>query len=184
MILGKRLRFRAIEKADLSLMVKWRNEYEVNRYFYEHEPLSLVMQEKWFERYLNSISNEKVWIVDEIDTSNPIGSVSIYHIDWRSRRCEWGRLYLVGDFRGKGYGKEIEKMIYTYVFEHLNMNKLECEVYSDNVNVIELHKKMGSRVEGELVNHVYREGRYKNVTRMAILYDEYIGLKNSGLYEL
>lgn len=183
MIIGKNLIFRAIERDDLKQIVEWRNLNDVNKYFFEHEPLSLSMQEIWFNKYLNNINNEKVWIVQEVESIKSIGTVGVYNIDYRSRNCEWGRLFLVGDFRGKGYGKEIEKMVYRYVFEHLNMNKLMCEVYSDNVNVVEMHKKFGSKIEGILKQHIYRDGNYKDVTIMSILREDYLLNKQNGLYD-
>jgi UDP-4-amino-4,6-dideoxy-N-acetyl-beta-L-altrosamine N-acetyltransferase len=184
MLIGKNLGFRAIEKSDLKMIVDWRNMKDVYSFFYEYEPLSLPMQERWFEKYLNNISNEKVFIVKEISSGNDIGCVGFYNIDNRSRKCEWGRLFLVGDHRGKGYGKEIEKMSYRYVFDHLNMNKLSCEVFESNKKVIEMHLSFGSEIEGVLKSHIYKDGAYIDVVRMAILKDKYLELKKSGVYDI
>lgn len=181
-IIGKNIIFRAIEEKDLPLMVQWRNNPDVNYYFYEHEPLSMPMQKKWFDNYLQHINTDKIFIIDEIASGNTIGMVSIYHIDWRNRKAEWGRLMLVGDIRGKGYGKEIEIMIYTYVFEHLNLNKLCCEVYAFNDKVVSTHEKMGSKIEGILRKHIFRHGEYQDIVVMGILREDYLALKAQGSY--
>jgi RimJ/RimL family protein N-acetyltransferase len=185
-----------------------RNQPDVYQYFYEYEPLSLETQEAWFKNFIadksSRGSNQTVFMIrartgKEFDPLNPkpgifrqigdlnervvtIGSVSVYNIDRRSRKAEWGKLFLVGDVRGKGYGKEIEAFIYRYAFEHLNLHKLYCEVYSENESVIRLHERMGSRVDGVLREHVYNRGKYKDVTCMSITEDEYWSLKEAGKY--
>jgi RimJ/RimL family protein N-acetyltransferase len=114
-----------------------------------------------------------MWIVETLVDRIPLGTVSIYNIDLRSSKAEWGRLYLVGDVRGKGYGKEISSLIYDYCFNHLNLNKLSCEVFANNTNVVELHKKAGNKVEGILRQHIYRFGKYHDIVRMSMLREDW-----------
>lgn len=182
-IITKNLILRAVEEKDLPLMVEWRNDPEINYYFYEYEPLSLSMQKLWFENYLKNIQTDKIFIIDEKLERKTIGMVSIYHIDWRNKKAEWGRLIILKEFQGRGYGKEIEKEIYKYSFEHLNLNKLSCEVYAFNEKVVKAHEKMGSKIEGLLRQHVYRHGKYQDVYVMSILRDEYFELKSQGFYD-
>ena len=172
MLVSQTIQLRAIEEEDLLQIVQWRNLPEVNAYFYEFEPLSLTMQERWFSKFLGS--TDKMWIVETIDEKKLLGTVSIYNIDMRSRKAEWGRLYLVGDVRSKGYGKEVSQLIYDYCFNHLNLNKLSCEVFADNVSVVEMHKKVGNKVEGTLRQHVYRFGKYQDIVRLSILKEEWL----------
>jgi len=183
MIQGKNIYFRAIEESDFEFIVKARNLEDVNKYFYEHEPLSIRMQKNWYENYLKNTSHDKLFVICDND-HNPIGTVGIYHIDWRSRKAEWGRLFLVGDIRGKGYGSELEKLVYDYVFNHLNLNKLYCEVFTDNEKVVNMHLKFGNIIEGTFKQHVYRFGEYKDVVRMCILRDTYYEFLKKGIYEL
>ena len=104
MIVGKRIQLRAIEHEDLPLMVKWRNDPEVYQYFYEHEPLSLVMQKAWFEKFLQE-PDERLWVVETIETHEAIGTVGLVRIDWRNHKAEWGRLLIYPDeYRHGGYG--------------------------------------------------------------------------------
>ena len=182
-IITKKLILRAVEEKDLPLMAQWRNDPEINYYFYEYEPLSLALQKLWFENYLKHIQNDKIFIIDEKLERKTIGMVSIYHIDWRNKKAEWGRIILSKEFQGRGYGKEILKEIYKYSFEHLNLNKLSCEVYVFNEKAVKLYEKMGSKVEGLLRQHVYRHGKYQDVYVMSILKDEYFELKSKGFYD-
>ena len=182
-LISKNLIFRAIEEKDLPLMVKWRNDPENNYYFYEHEPLSMPMQKIWFEKYLKNINTDKIFIIDEKVSEQTIGMVSVYHIDWRNRKAEWGRVLITPPFRNKGYGKEIDAVIQVYCFEELNLNKLYREVFCFNKRAITLYEKMGSKIEGILRQHVYRHGKYQDVVVMSILKEDYLALKEKGFYE-
>ena len=174
MIVGKRIQLRAIEYEDLPLMVKWRNDPEVYQYFYEHEPLSLVMQRTWFEKYLTR-SDEKFWIVETRDTHEAIGTVGLLHLDWRNRKGEWGRLLIYPDqYRHGGYGSEIESLILRYFFDHLNMNRLQGEVFLDNESVWQLHQRFGFRQEGLFRQYIFKNGQYKDVVYIAMLYEDYL----------
>lgn len=173
MIVGKRIRLRAIEYKDISLMVQWRNDPAVYEHFYEQEPLSLVMQRRWFEKFLEK-RDEKLWIIEAIETGEAIGTVGLVHIDWRSRKLEWGRLLIYPEeYRHGGYGSEVESLVLRYVFDHLNMNRLYCEVFARNPNVIALHKKFGFIQEGMFKQHIFKDGVYQDVIYLAMLREGY-----------
>jgi UDP-4-amino-4,6-dideoxy-N-acetyl-beta-L-altrosamine N-acetyltransferase len=184
MIVGKRVQLRAIEVEDLPLLVKWRNDPEIYQYFYEQEPLSLVMQSAWFEKLLQR-SDERLWIIEarETDDQKPghpshgvaIGTVGLVHIDWRNRKAEWGRFLIYPDeYRHGGYGSEVESLILRYCFDHMNINRLQCEVFSENEAVIALHKKFGFQQEGLFREYVFKDGRYRSVAYLALLRQEYL----------
>jgi diamine N-acetyltransferase len=173
MIVGERIRLRAIEYEDLPMLVEWRNNPQVNRFFFEHEPLSLVMQREWFERSLQR-KDEKFWIVETIDEAEPIGTVALVNIDWRNRKAEVGRVLIYPqEYRGSGYGIELMSLVLKFGFEHLNLNRLYCEVFADNRAALALYGRMGFREEGQFRKHIYRDGHYEDVIYLACLRDDY-----------
>lgn len=179
MIVGKRVQLRAVEVEDLPLLVKWRNDPDIYRYFYEQEPLSLVMQKAWFEKLLAK-SDERLWVIEArpTETDEPgtaIGTVGLVHIDWRNRKAEWGRFLIYPDeYRHGGYGSEVESLILRYFFDHMNMNRLQCEVLAENENVIAMHKKFGFQQEGLFREYVFKNGRYRSVVYLALLRQDYL----------
>ncbi|MDI6787718.1 MAG: UDP-4-amino-4,6-dideoxy-N-acetyl-beta-L-altrosamine N-acetyltransferase [Planctomycetota bacterium] len=180
MLVGKRIRLRAVEEKDLPKIVEWRNKPEIYQYFYEYEPLSNAQQKIWFEKFLKNES-EKYFII-ETTAGKAIGTVGLTHIDWRNRKCEWGR-FLIGEkkHQGKGYGKEAVALILKYVFEHLNMHKLYCDLFASNQKVISLYKSSGFEIEGTLRKHVFKNGDYQDVVMMGMLKEEYIKNRKSIL---
>ena len=181
MLSGRHVRLRAIEEADIPLMARWRSEPDVYDFFYEYEPLSIVQQKEWFEAQRRNRS-EKNFIVS-LHNGQAIGTISIYHIDGRNRKAEWGR-FLIGDPRYIGMGAEVEYLILQYAFEHLNLNRLYCEVLCSNPAVIRQHEKFGFKVEGTLRNQVFKRGRYEDAVMMSLLADEYHAVSDDGVYKL
>lgn len=180
MLSSKRIKLRAIFESDLSLMAEWRSDPAVYEYFYEYLPISHRQQKNWYEKQLGD-SSELNFIVARVSDNSPIGTVSIYHIDRRNRKAEWGRL-IIGDpeMRSGGFGAEIETLVLQYCFEHLNLHKLYCEVLLENTNVVSLHKRFGFVEDGILREHAFKGGKYVDVVALSMLETEYFESKKIG----
>jgi len=174
------LSFRRILEQDLEKIAEWRMSPEVTKYMYTNPKITMKDQLQWFERIS---TDEKVsyWLI--VFGGVEIGVINLYDIDLQNRRCFWA--YYIGDnsVRGKGLGRGIECNIYDHVFFKLALNKLSCEVLSFNQKVVDIHKHFGSKVEGLLRQHIYKEGKFLDVVRMAILKEEWKEMKNSFEYE-
>lgn len=184
MLLGKRIRLRAIEQEDLEKMAEWRNQPETYEYFYEYFPLSKASQQMWYENLLRK-TDDLMFVISTL-AGKAIGTVAVLNINWRNRNAEWGR-FLIGekDYMAKGYGIEAELLILEYVFEHLNLNRLYGEVLVDNTRVRSLHKKCGFQEEGLLRQHIYKQGKYCDVIIVGMLKEDYFSHKHirDGLWE-
>lgn len=77
----------------------------------------------------------------------------------------------------------IEWNLYDYVFDVLGMNKLEGEIFSFNKNVLRIHQMCGSNIEGELREHIFKNGNYYDVTVTGILKEEWQKIKSQYDYE-
>jgi len=173
MLVGKRVVLRAIEYDDLPLMVTWRNDPAIYKHFFEHEPLSLVMQKRWFEEFLNKPS-EKLWVIHHVADDVAIGTMGLVGIDWRNRKGELARILIYpAKYRRSEYCSEAEALVIRYFFDTLNMHRLEGELYVENEAMLALHKKFGFRVECIFEDYVFKDGRYRDVTYIAMLRKDY-----------
>jgi len=180
MIVGKNIRLRAIEREDLGLLQAWRNDPDVYRYFFEREPLSMAMQNRWFDRYLQSES-ERIWIIEPLTTPVAVGTIGYARMDRRNCRCEVGRLLVYSpEYRGKGLATEAQYLVCSYLFGHCNMHKLYCEIFADNHASIGVYKKLGFQQEGILRQHVFRDGVYEDVLVMSLLRDEFRAMEGGS----
>ncbi len=169
-----KLLFRKVTEKDAEKILSWRTKPDVTKYMYTDLNISKEEQLDWI-RKINSDDTVKYWVVN-VD-GDDVGLVYLYDIDFRNKKASWG--YYVGEenARGKGIGKNIELNILSYVFDVLRLNKLCCEVFADNENVIKAHEKLGSKIEGIRRKHIMKNGQYRDIVEMAILSDEWENMK-------
>jgi RimJ/RimL family protein N-acetyltransferase len=60
-----------------------------------------------------------------------------------------------------------------YGFNQLNLNKIWCEVYSNNSS-IHLYRKIGFQDEGLLKQQVFKDGNYLDSHLLGMLRSEYM----------
>lgn len=176
MLSDKTIRLRAIEEKDLEWIAIARSDPQMCQYFCEYAPISLRQQTKWYEAQLNN-KNEFNWVITSA-AGEAIGTISIYDIDGRNRKAEWGRFCIFNQsYRGQGVGRAALGLVIQYAFEHLNLHKLYCDVLSDNSAAIALYKSMGFSEEGLLRDHIFKFGRYKDLLRLFLLESSYFAQK-------
>ena len=101
---SERLLFREIRASDAEVIVRWRSNPEIYRYYISPNPVTLRSHLEWYEGlYLNDLTRID-YIVTEKESMTPIGVTGISRLIDKS--CEIG--YTIGEasFQGKGYGTE------------------------------------------------------------------------------
>ena len=114
-----------------------------------------------------------------IEYKKPIGVASLTGINKTLNNCYFG--FYLGDTASKrvGIGAKVEYALLNYVFETLKLNKLRCEVFDFNNQVIRLHEKFGFRREAFYREHCYKNGSFQNVIGLALLKSEWKMIKNN-----
>ena len=173
MLVGKGVRLRRIEEADLARMVEWWNRPDVWENFLYKFPLSHGGQVIWFK---NLFQNQRCLflIIETIDTRQPVGTIGLDSIDHVNQTAECGNLMIGNnESKGMGFAREATLLLLTYGFYRLNLNRIFLNVLADNVRAIELYKNCGFREEGKLRQAFFDQGAFKDILVMAILRDEY-----------
>lgn len=177
MIYSKRLQLRFVEDKDSELIIRLRNEKKIKQYFYNDDPIASYIHQAFIEKVRKS--GDKYFAIEIIEDGSVIGFMGLYHIDYVNRKAEYGRLILDPQFRGKKYGDEAEMLIHSYAFDTLNLEKVYCEVLSNNEKVIKQHERNGYKITGMFKNHIYKYGKYHDVVWMEILKNEFDEIKNT-----
>ena len=164
-----------IQEEDLELIRTWRNSEEVNKYMYTELNLTPEDQIRWFEKIKQDTTSE-YWVIKYNNVS--LGLANITNINYNFNSCDWA--FYLGDtsVRGMGIGSKVEYNIITYVFNKLKLNKLNCEVFTFNENVIKMHETFGFRREAYYRQHCYKNGKYHDVVRLGLLNEEWNLIKN------
>lgn len=142
---GKNIRLREIQKSDLPLIRKWRNQ---NREWFDtQDVITAIMQEKWYERYLKDDSD--ILFIIETEDKTPIGTYGFKHIDYITKKAEGGNLILGNEkFAGQGMGAEIVKISMIYAFTVLKLHEIYATQLATNNRAIITHAKAGWRIVG------------------------------------
>jgi RimJ/RimL family protein N-acetyltransferase len=166
-ILGEKIRLRAIEREDIPTFVRWFNDPEVRRYLEMYLPMSKTKEEQWFEAYLKDDSHQLFGI--ETDEGFLIGNVGLHSIDWRNRSAVLGIVIAEKEYWGRGYGSDAIITLLRFVFGEMNLHRVHLSVYDFDERAIACYEKCGFRHEGRAREAMYRDGSYHDSLYMAIL---------------
>jgi UDP-4-amino-4,6-dideoxy-N-acetyl-beta-L-altrosamine N-acetyltransferase len=156
-------RLRPLSAGDLDLVLVWRNDPRVRENMYTNHVISPEEHRRWFDKASRDESKRLLMCEDE--TAVPVGVVTFSDIDPVHRRATWA--FYSGDTTRRGVGSKMERLALDYAFSSLELEKLNCEVLSFNMPVVEFHRKHGFRVEGIFRNQFRRDGVTHDVYRLA-----------------
>ena len=168
MIKGEKCFLTAVNPDSIETLRNWRINPKLRRYFREFREISKPMQESWYrDRVLNN-PNQFDFEIRDKETGSLIGHCGLYYVNWVSRSAEF-TIY-IGDFsfRGQGIGSDALRSLIRYGFDDLNLNRIWCEVYSNN-DAIHIYEKIGFIKEGVMRDQYYSEGKYWDSTILSML---------------
>jgi len=114
-----------------------RNQEYVKKFMYNDHKISTNEHISWLEKLKTDVSRQ-VFLVLEGDI-NVLGLVSLDQIDSTKKEATWA-FYLEQKVKG-GLGPALEYFLIDYAFNHMNLDKLKCQVLDNNLNVLKLHSK-------------------------------------------
>lgn len=142
------IRLVLLEKSDLDLVRRWRNQDDIRTWFGDSGKISPTQQTNWYNAYLRK-ENDIVFVARSI-AGGPIGMASLYNIDRQLRIAEFGRL-IVGDsdVRGQGYGYGLTRMVCRIGFEAFDLNEIILSVRPDNRVASNIYRRLGFEADKE-----------------------------------
>jgi [ribosomal protein S5]-alanine N-acetyltransferase len=179
---GENIFLREVFEADVKgPMLYWTNDKEVTRYLYRGaQPASLERALADFHKSQTSETDIELAIVVK-NSEKLIGVTGLHGIDLTSRLAEFRILLGEKSEWGKGYGTEVVELISAYGFEVLNLHKVYLGVNAHNTRALKSYLNTGFKQEGVLRDEFLRSGKYVDVVRMGILYDEYREIKSNWI---
>jgi UDP-4-amino-4,6-dideoxy-N-acetyl-beta-L-altrosamine N-acetyltransferase len=172
MIKGDLVELHKPKISDMNLLLEWRNDPKHRKYYREHREHNLDDQINWFNNILSKDDTWHHFVVKPIGEDKVIGVVFLNHIHPVYRTGEFGITLGNPNYRGKGFGKDALLTILKYGFNELNLNRIWCEVYSNNESV-NLYRKVGFKDEGVLRDHVFKNGKYLDSLMLGMLKSEF-----------
>lgn len=164
-------RCRPMTEEDMPLVMEWRMQPDITRFMNTNPKLTLEGQLRWLEK-IRKDDRSMYWIV-EVD-GEPVGVASVNDIDFVNETCSKGVYIGVKEKRTMELFAALYCSQYEFIFSTLKMNKVETEVFAENVFVVELNKRIGNIQEGYLRQHVKKEGKYYDIVRFGMLREEWV----------
>ena len=160
------VRLRPVAEDDLERLAAWRNDSRVHPYFFFDGFVDPAKQPEWLAAVRRDGSRR--FFAVEAD-GEFVGTVSLDRIDPRHRSGEMGNVLVDPDRKGRGLGRALVAGLLDLAFEGLGLERVELRVFADNDVAIRLYEACGFRREGVERGAVLRDGRRRDVLRMAIL---------------
>ena len=168
---------RAIEQKDLAFLAECRNDPSTWQQLGTLDFANEVKQLEWWKT--SSLDKSKAYFVFTLrehplfELANNVGFVRLDEIDHVNKSIRIG-----GDihpnYRGKGLGTKMYKLLFRYCFDELGMNRLWLFVLDSNRVARNLYLKMGMIEEGCQEQAIIRNGIYHNYIMMRILRSEWV----------
>lgn len=169
---------------DLELVMDWRMRPYITKYMNTDPVLSIEGQRQWF-KYISNRNDQIHWIINYVlggGINVPVGLINVVDIDRINNRCSWGYYVAEKKYRSFELAVGLECSLYDYVFDVLKLHKLCNETWRENEGVISLHAICGSREDGILREHIFKNGAYHDVSAGSILAPEWFARRDSMDY--
>ena len=178
-LVGEKIYLRGLDKTDLEGdYFRWLNDPEVTRFMETGLFPNTPEKMESFYNSINSNNNNIMFAIIDRKTEKHIGNIKLGPINWVHRNAVFGTLIGNREYWGKGCATEAVKLILSYAFERLNLNKVEAGVVECNIASIKKNEKCGMRIEGRRREIFCYDGKFYDGVLMGITRQDYYGQKN------
>jgi len=165
---------RPAEREDLPRFVAWLDDARTARTLALRGPISLAMEEGWFERLLQ-VQGRDTWhfVICRAEDARPLGAIGLHEVDMINGNAMLGIFIGDPDDTGRGYGSDALRALVSFGFGELRLERIWLDVYTSNERARRVYDRVGFVHEGTLRHALYRDGAFQDVERMSILRDEW-----------
>lgn len=140
---GKYVIVEEVQPKYFEKIIEWRNNPEFNKFLNQPYKLTMELQQKWYEKYLEDFTQGLFVVVDK-NTGKPFATIGYTDFDREEKVLISGRL-LVGEveYRGSKEWNESIEIVYKYFSNNLKITTVFSHVVKDNIASIKWHLKHG-----------------------------------------
>jgi RimJ/RimL family protein N-acetyltransferase len=183
-IRGAQVLLRPAERADIPLFVAWLNDYETSRHLSTRAPLSLALEERWFDDMLTREGRDAYhFVISLLADQRAIGTAGLFGLDLLNGQAGFGIFIGERALWNRGFGTDALEAISDFGFGELRLERIWLDVFTDNARAKRSYEKAGFSVEGILRHDMYRSGRFQDVYRMSLLRTEWEALPRPKSWE-
>ena len=173
---GKKVLLRIYENSDISYLLKWYNDYELNKLAGWSN--SKVSASKLKYNMTRSFGSDPMNLMIDDLNGKPIGTIQLYDFNQQDKSCKLGIRIGDKDYWSQGYGGDAVKTIVEYAFLNLDINRVDLRVYEYNERAAHCYEKCGFTFEGRTRKSAYIDGSYYDEILMGLLKSDFLYKNN------
>ncbi|WP_306534111.1 GNAT family N-acetyltransferase [Geobacter sp.] len=155
--------------------VDWLNDPEVSANNSHHIfPYTREQAEEYIQKAYTG-SSKLVLAVNLKESDVHIGNIALQQIDFRNQCAEFAVLFGEKDYWGKGYSKEAARLIMKHGFDSLNLRRIYCGTFAENIAMQKLADFLGFKREGVRREAFFKDGKFVDIWEYGVLRDEFVG---------
>ena len=176
MLIGQKVRLRAINREDLERLCQFNNDVEVEVAGGGDPPMpqSLARLQAEFDANAAKGGRDGTFFGIEADGVF-IGQCGLYDLNGENGSAMLG--IAIGDknYWGKGYGRDAIRVLLDYAFRLRSLRRVGLSVNGNNARAIRAYRACGFVEEGRLRAAVWSAGAFVDFVYMGILREEWQG---------
>jgi RimJ/RimL family protein N-acetyltransferase len=173
-IVGNHVVLRPLFETDINgRYPEWFNDAEVcfgnSHHVYPYLPGEAV-------EFIQSLTKKRDMLVLAIlnkNTGEHIGNISLQEINFIYRDAELAILLGEKSCWGQGFGKEAVFLLVAHGFKALNLHRISCGTFLNNIAMQKIALSIGMRLEGTRRQAVFKDGVYYDMLEYGILKNEF-----------
>lgn len=171
---GKEIYLRALEITDADTdYPSWLNDADVcagnSHHIYPYNRQACI-------DYIINVEKSKAELILAIVTqenNKHIGNIALQNINPIYRSAEFAILIGDRDSWGKGFGKQAAELIIRHGFKNINLNRIYCGTFENNIGMQKLANNIGMTQTGRQRKAIYKDGDYQDMLQYDLLASEY-----------
>jgi RimJ/RimL family protein N-acetyltransferase len=173
MLVGSRVRLRALEAGDYDLLHRWLNDANVMQFWGRPGNTQSLAEITGDEERNAKRGNSRKYIIETLEQNEAIGQIDYYDLDLVSRNC-WTSIMIGNpDYWGGGYGTDAMRVLLRYLFGQLDVHRVVLTTLETNVRAQRSYAKNGFVQEGVLRDWMFFDGAYQAGIIMSVLDEDF-----------
>jgi len=164
--------------------VAWLNDAETASFITTRAPMSLPMEEQWYEKMLADHGKSR-WnfVICMLGSGRPIGTIGLFDVDYVIGSAGFGIVIGEKSLWGQGYGSDALNALLDFAFGSLRLERVWLEVNDDNSRARRSYEKCGFQLEGTQRHAFYRDGAHRDLFLMGIVRGDWATLERKRSWD-
>lgn len=170
---GKKIKIRAYNEKDTNRILELISEKGIRETLSVEAifPYSFENEKSFVNSAMNCRDELFNFVIEELGTKDIIGGCGINEMDRKNSVATIG-IWLGKEFHGKGFASDTLRVLCSFIFDELNVNKVKLDYFDFNDAGKKCYESVGFIQEGVHRKEIFRYGKYHDKISMGLFRNE------------